>query len=571
MTAKTERGRPARALPLLGGVLPIAGPQVPADIVAGITLAALAIPEVMGYTKIAGTPVITGLYTILIPMALFALFGSSRHLVVGADSATAAIMAAGLARLTMRGSAEYMAYAEVLAILAALFLIVARVIRLGLLADFLSRTVLIGFLTGVGIQVAISQVAGVLGLPSGGSTTLDGLVHDVRNLGRVNWPTLAISAAVLVTIVGLRKVNRKIPGPLIAVAGAIVLSYGVPLTTHGVTLLGTVPSGLPRIGLPEVHLDAQIVQQLLAIAFSMFIVILAQSAATSRAYAARYEERFSEDVDLVGLSLANLGAGLSGTFVVNGSPTKTQMVDRAGGRSQLAQITTAIVVLIVLLFLTGALSRLPNAVLAAVVLLIGVELIDVKGMRRILDERPVEFWVAMVTVFVVVLVGVEQGILLALVLSLAAHTRHGYRAKNSVLQARGGRVYPVPLEEAGHTLPGLVVYRFNHSMYYANAEQLSAEIRRLTKLGPQPVRWFCIDLVAVDDVDFSAAAVLREAGAALKKQRIRLTFADASDHVRHELDVSGVTDLVGPDAYHPDPQAVLETYPQEIGGGGKTT
>ncbi len=565
MTATTEQKKSARALPILGGILPIVGSQIPAEIIAGITLAALAIPEVMGYTKIAGTPVVTGLYTILIPMAVFALFGSSRHLVVGADSATAAIMAAGLAGLATQGSAEYMAYAGVLAFLAGLFLIIARVIRLGFLADFLSRTVLIGFLTGVGVQVAIGQITGVLGIPGGGSTTVEKLVHDIQNLGQINWPTFIISLVVLVIIVGFRRINRKIPGALIAVVGAIILSYLVPLTTYGVTLLGSVPGGLPQIGLPKADLDPQILQQLLAIAFSMFIVILAQSAATSRAYAARYSESFSENVDLVGLSLANFGAAVSGTFVVNGSPTKTQMVDSAGGRSQLAQVSTTVVVLIVLLFLTVPLSYMPNAVLAAVVFLIGIELVDVKGMRRILAERPVEFWVALITAAVVIFVGVEQGILLAMVLSLLAHTRHGYRAKNTVLEAKGGHFYAIPLDKAVETLPGLVVYRFNHGMYYANAEQLSEEIRRLAKLGPTPVQWFCIDLLAVDDVDFSAAAALREACKELKEHQIRLVFSDVHDDVRHELDVSGVTELVGQEAYYLDMRTVLETYQQKVG------
>ncbi|HTP07364.1 MAG TPA: SulP family inorganic anion transporter [Anaerolineae bacterium] len=564
MTATIAEKEPARSVPILQGILPIVRSQIPTEIIAGITLAALAIPEVMGYTKIAGTPVVTGLYTILIPMALFALFGSSRHLVVGADSATAAIMAAGLAGIATQGSAEYMAYAGVLAILAGLFLIIARVIKLGFLADFLSRTVLIGFLTGVGVQVAIGQISGVLGIPGGGHTTMEKLVTDLQQLNQINWPTFIISLVVLVIIVGARKINRKIPGALIAVIGAIFLSYLVPLTAYGVTLLGTVPSGLPQLGLPKANLDWGILQQLLAIAFSMFIVILAQSAATSRAYATRYEERFSENVDLVGLSLANVGAALSGTFVVNGSPTKTQMVDGAGGRSQLAQISTTIVVLIVLLFLTVPLSYMPNAVLAAVVFLIGVELVDVKGMRRILAERPVEFWVALITAAVVVFIGVEQGILLALVLSLLAHTRHGYKARNIVLAAKGGHFYAVPLNNAVETLPGLVVYRFNHSLYYANAEQLSEEIRKLAKLEPQPVKWFCIDLVAVDDVDFSAAAALREVCKSLKEQQIRLVFADANEHVRHELNASGVTELVGQDAYLLDLQAVLETY-QNLG------
>jgi sulfate permease, SulP family len=539
--------------------------HVPLDILAGITLAAIAIPEVMGYTKIAGTPPVTGLYTMLLPLALFALFGSSRHLVVGADSATAAIMAAGLAGLAATGSPQYMAYAEVLALLAGTFLIAARLIRLGFLADFLSRTVLIGFLTGVGIQVAVGQIAGMLGIPGGGSGTVQQLVADFQQLDQTNLYTLGISIATLAIVVGARRVNKKIPGALIAVLGGILLGYAVNPSAYGVAVLGTVPAGLPQLGLPNADLNWDVLQQLLAIAFAMFIVILAQSAATSRAYATRYGERFSENVDLVGLSAANIGAALSGTFVVNGSPTKTQIVDSAGSRSQLAQLTTCAIVLLVLLFLTGPLSYMPNAVLSAVVFLIGIELIDVRGMRRILAERPVEFWVALITAASVVFIGVEQGILLAMVLSLLAHTRHGYKAKNIVIEAKGGHFYAVPLDKAVETLPGLVIYRFNHSMYYANSDQLSQEIRELAGLGPAPVAWFCIDLLAVDDVDFSAAAALRETCAELTERHVRPVFSDANDHVRHELDVSGVTDLIGQDAYYLDLRSVLENYQLETG------
>jgi high affinity sulfate transporter 1 len=568
MSISTPLKKPARNLPILEGILPIVRSQIPTEIIAGITLAALAIPEVMGYTRIAGTPVVTGLYTLLIPMALFAFFGSSRHLVVGADSATAAIMAAGLAGLAATGSPQYMAYAEVLALLAGILLIVARVIRLGFLSDFLSRTVLIGFLTGVGIQVAIGQISGMLGIPGGGSGPVQQIIIDLQQLSQTNVYDLGISLAVLVIIVGAKRINKKIPGALIAVLGAILLSYAVNLSAYGVSVLGTVPGGLPQIGLPNAALNWDILQQLLTIAFSMFVVILAQSAATSRAYATRYGERFSENVDLVGLSLANIGAGLSGTFVVNGSPTKTQMVDSAGGRSQLAQITTCAIVLLVLLFLTAPLSYMPDAVLSAVVFMIGIELVDVKGMRQIRVERPVEFWVALITAASVVFIGVEQGILLAMVLSLLAHTRHGYRAKNLVIEKKGDHFHGIPLDKAVQTLPGLVAYRFNHSMYYANSEQLSKEIRDLARLGPVPVAWFCIDLLAVDDVDFSAAAALREVCTELKERHIRPVFSRASDHVRRELDVSGVTDLIGQDAYYLDLRTVLEIYQQQVGIDG---
>src|SRR5271166_2176896 len=212
----------------------------------------------------------------------------------------------------------------------------------------------------------------------------------------------------------------------------------------------------------------------------MFVVILAQSAATSRAYAARYNENFNENIDLVGLGLANIGAGLSGTFVVNGSPTKTQMVDSAGGRTQLSLLVMTVVVLLVLLFLTGPLAYMPEAVLAAIVFLIGIELIDIEGMRKIFVQRRSEFWVALITAVMVIFVGVEQGILLAIVLSLIDHTRRGYRPKNAVLaRSETGTWEARPVATKAQALPGLIIYRFTHSMYYANTQQLSAEISEI--------------------------------------------------------------------------------------------
>jgi len=558
-TAKTE-GQGFR-IPILQGILPIDQSRVPADILAGMTLAALAIPEVMGYTKISGTPVITGLYTILIPMALFAIFGSSRHLVVGADSATAAILAASLTGLAVSGSADYVALSGILAVMAAGMLIIARLIRLGFLADFLSRTVLIGFLTGVGVQVASGQIRGMLGLPRGGHSTLGRLIHDLQHLQQTNWSALIITVAVLIIILGSRKISRKIPGPLIAVTGAIIVSWAVDLKANGITILGPVPGGLPAVGLPHVDLNFSLLMTLLPTAFSMFVVILAQSAATSQAYAARYEEPFSENVDLVGLSLANIGAGLTGTFVVNGSPTKTQMVDSAGGHSQLAQITTSVIVLMVLLFLTRPLEFMPEVVLSTVVFLIGLDLIDLSGMRQILGERPAEFWVALITALIVVFMGVKEGIVLAMFLSLVSHTRHGYRPQNALIapaKEEGWKVQPVATQ--AQFLPGLMGYRFTHSMYYANSQQLAKEVTRLAREAEPPLVWFCIVADAVDDIDYTAAATLRSLYGFLKKQGIRLVFSDFSDHVYAQLKRSGIIDLLGQDAFYARGVSVVRAY-----------
>jgi len=549
--------------PILQGVLPITAARIPAEILAGITLAAIAIPEVMGYTKISGTPVITGLYTMLIPTALFAVFGSSRHLVVGADSATAAILAASLVGIAAVGSEQYVALAGVLALMAAIFLILARVMRLGFLSDFLSRTVLIGFLTGVGVQVAVGQIGGMLGLEGGGHGTLGKLWHTLQQLGQVSRYESMIALAVLVVIVVCKKVSKKIPGALIAAIGAIVASwaFGLDKQVHAV---GAVPGGLPYLGLPKVDWNWQVMTTLIPTAFAMFVVILAQSAATARAYATRYDERFSENTDLIGLALANIGAGLSGTFVVNGSPTKTQIVDSAGGRSQLSLLVMVAVVLLVLLFLTAPLAFMPEAALSAIVFLIGVGLIDLAGMRRVFEQRRSEFWVALITALAVIVVGVQEGILLAIALSLIEHTRHGYRPRNAVLVPgeSGGR-QPQPVATAAQAAPGLVIYRFTHSLYYANCQQLSDEISFLANVSEPPLRWLCLDASAIDDVDYSAAETLRSVHAMLKARGIRLVAAEEMEEIKGTARYQ-LRELLGEDAFYDHLEDVVKQYRQQF-------
>jgi sulfate permease, SulP family len=566
---RTRRSGLGRFVSVLEGIRPYQRGWLQADIVAGITLAALAIPEVMGYTKIAGMPVITGLYTILIPIAAFALFGSSRHLVVGADSATAAIMFAGIAGLGISGlqpaTPQWVALAGLSALLAGGLLLLARVARLGFLADFLSRTVLIGFLTGVGIQVAIGQVGGMLGLPkqtSGVPFFSNDLIEFFKTLGHIgqaSWSTALVSASVLAVLIVFERWIKAIPGGLVAVVGAIVASWALDLQTHGVSILGPVPSGLPSIGLPS-GVSWHDAAQLLPAAVSMFLVILAQSAATSRAYAVKYNERFTENTDLVGLGLANLTAGLSGTFVVNGSPTKTEMVDEAKSHTQVAQLTTAVMVAIVLLFLTKPLQYLPNAVLSSVVFLIGVKLIAVRGMRAIYGLRPDEFWVALVTAIVVVVLGVEQGILLAIVLSLIVHVKRHFTPHDAVVRFdEQGHVRLAEPTPGTVTEPGLVIYRFPVGIFYANAVRLSEDAMRLVNV-PDPPRWFVLHAEAIDDIDYTGAQTLLELADHLHQRGIVLAVAEASDDLRRELDRFGLTDKIGPDRYLDSLQDAREAF-----------
>ena len=540
------------------GLLPIDRSQIPADVLAGLTLAALGIPEVLGYAKIAGMPVVTGLYTMLLPMAVYAVLGSSRHLVVAADSATAVILAAALTGLAVAGSQRYVRLAGLAALLAGAMLLLARLARLGFLANFLSRTVLVGFLTGVGIQVAAGQLPDMLGVTAAGEQTPARLLDTVRALPHINRADLTVSAGVILVVLAARLITRRIPGPLIAVTIAIGVSRTADLASRGVSVVGPVPSGLPSLGLPA--LGWQDAAALFGAAASMFVVILAQSAATSRAYAVKYEEAFSEDTDLVGLGAANTVAALSGTFVVNGSPTKVQMVDSAGGRTQLAQLTTAAVVLIVLVLLTGPLAYLPNAALAAVIFLIAIGLIDVTGMRLILASRRHEFAVALLTTAAVVVLGVEYGIALAVVASVVGHLRHSYSPRNYVLvKSPAGHWKPTPVVPGARTEEGLVVYRFGTSLYYANASKLLEDVSALAGHNG-PLRWIIFDCAAIGDVDYTASVVLSRILEHVHRQHIRFVVSSVLSPVRQQLDRYGISAVLGPGAYYDTPGEALEAF-----------
>lgn len=548
----------SRPWPVLQGMLPIKRSRVPAEALAGLTLAAVGIPEVLGYAKIAGMPLVTGLYTMLLPMAVYAALGSSRHLVVAADSATAVILATALTGLAVTGSERYVRLAGLAALLTGGMLVVARLARLGFLANFLSRTVLVGFLTGVGIQVAVGELPDMFGVTAAGRQTAPKLVNTVRALPHVHWADVAVSIGIVVVVVVARRIDRRVPGLLIAVIIAIIVSWAWGLSRHGVAVIGAVPRGLPSLGLPAIGWRDTVT--LLGAAVSMFVVILAQSAATSRAYAVKYEESFREDTDLVGLGAANAAAAFSGTFVVNGSPTKAQIVDSAGGRSQLSQLCASAVVLVVLVLLTGALAYLPDAALAAVVFVIAAELIDIKGMRRILALRKHEFAVALLTTVAVTVLGVEYGIVLAIVASIVDHLRHSYSPLNSVLvKSPEGHWKPVPPRPGTRTEEGLVVYRFDTSLYYANASRLLEDISELVAHSG-PLHWLVIDCAAIGDVDYTASAVLVKVVEHAHEHRVHVAFSSVLGPVRRQLDRYGISKTLGQDAYFDTPGEALKAF-----------
>jgi len=531
-------------LNMLGGLLPFKPREALKDAFAGVTLASMNIPQVLGYTRIAGTPVVTGLYTVLLPLVAFAVFGSSRHLVVAADSATAAIFSSSLSRMAPLASEKYMALVGMLTLLTAGLLLLARVFKLGFLADFLSRTVLVGFLTGVGIQVGIAMLGGMLGVNVISHRTLGQLWEVVRGAPALSPQTTALSIFVVASILLGRRFAPRFPVSLVVVVGTIAASAWFHLSKHGFAVIGPVPGGLPSLKWPDANWRETL--DLLPVAGSCFVMIIAQSAATSRVYATNFKERVDEDADILGIAAANAAAAVSGAFVVNGSPTQTAMADQAGARSQVAQLAFAAVVLVVLLFLTGPLQYLPHCVLASIVFTIAVGMVNVQGLSDIRRESPGEFLLALFTAAAVPAIGVEQGILLAIALSLVQHVRHSYQPHTMVL-APGvtGRWEPAPATPGSQTEPGLIIYRFGADLFYANADRFADEVRSLVDKAPASVRWFVLDAGTVTDLDYSAARTVRDLLGELTAKNVAVMFARVNTYLRADLDRHGISAKLG--------------------------
>jgi sulfate permease, SulP family len=532
-------------LSLFQGLRPAQWSQLPRNLLAGVTLAAMNIPQSLGYTKIAGTPVITGLYTLLLPLIAFAVFGSSRYLVVAADSATAAILAGSLAGMAPLASERYVALAGTVALLTGVLLLLARLLKLGFLSDFLSQTVLVGFLTGVGFQVGIAVLGEMLDVEVHSRRTPVQFLEVLHSLSKVSGLTLGISFAVVAAILLFSRFAPKLPGPLFVVVAAIVASAYFHWGDRGVKLIGPVPGGLPRLGLPTVTWkDLEI---LIPVALSCFVMIVAQSAATSRAFATRHHQVDDENADLVGLAAANTVAGFSGTFVVNGSPTQTGMVETSGGTNQMAHLTTAAVVGLVLLFLTRPLQFLPQCVLGAVVFTIAVRLINLPALAAIRRESPGEFRLAATTALFVVFVGVEQGIVLAMMFSLFRVVRHSYHPHTAVLKENPNGTWLLKRVAPGATTEsGIVVYRFGAPLFYANANYFAQQVRMLAGSTAVPVHWLVVDAGAITNVDFTAGRVVCDAVKDIRALGTGVIFAHVQSDLKPDLDRHHLTKALGP-------------------------
>ena len=506
------------------------------DLLAGLTLAAVCVPESMADAKLAAMPPITGLYAFLAGAVGAFLFSTSRQLSIGPDSTIGPMMAVGVGSIVAVSGPDYPSRVVLLALVVGIVVLVAGIARLGFLADLLSRPVMSGFLSGVAVIVVVGQLHVILGLPASGAGTPEKLVAVIQHLGEASLPTLVVGLAVLAVILGGERLGPRFPGALVAVVGSLVAVGVFDLGGHGVALIGSLPAGLPPFALPR--LDVADLVSLGPVVVPIFFVILAQTAATSRSFAVSggYEVRI--DRDFVAVGTASVLAGLSGGFAVNASPTRTGVVAAANGRTQAVNLIAGLVVAAVLLVATGLIASFPEATLGGILVAVGVRLFKWRDLVAVAGYSRPELAIALVTLAVVACVGIQEGIYLAIALALLRRTYLSARPHDADL----GRL-PGPAgvwisrrnRPEAAAPPGVRVFRFDAPLFYANAQHFAERIRAEIAGASESVHGFVVEAVGIDDIDFTGAQMLAELDDELLARGVTVTIAHPFGRLGREL------------------------------------
>ena len=515
------------------------------DLVAGMLIVAIAIPLSMGMAEVAGMPPVAGLYSCVLPLIAYALLGSSRQLVIALDASTAALLAAAVTPLAGGDAETYATLAGLVALLMGAILVLAGVLRLGFLGNFLSQPAILGYQAGLAIVVTVSQLPTLLGISLEEDGTIQQLAEIVRRLDETNVPTLLVGLVSLALILALRAWKPAVPGALIAVAVATIAVEAFDLVQEGVSVLGALPSGLPALTLPSPTLHEA--AALIAPAAGIALVAAADTIASARAFAQRGGYRLEPNLDLIGLGAANLSSGVSGGISVSASAARTAVAESVGSRSQVAGVSAALLMIAVLLFFTRPLQNVPNAALAAVVISAVLRLIEVPALRRSWRVRRSEFLVALATTAGAVAFGLLQGILIAVAVSILDFVRRATLPHDAVIGRIEGRqgLFDVARYPDARTERGLVVYRFDASLFYANAERFLERALRLVD-GTPDVKWFVLDASVISDVDVTAARTLVELDDELDQRGVELVLVDLLADVQDLLSRAGLLDRLGP-------------------------
>jgi len=511
---------------------------------------------------IAGLPPVAGLYTAILAPIVFGLVSSTRRLVVGADSATAALVASGALLVAQAGTVGYANAVAVLGLLTAVILLGFAVFRLGFLADLISRPVLVGFLGGVGVQLIVNKLPDMLGITATGSLWQH-LTTVVTHIGSFN----GMAATIAVMVVGVILLTRKtrIPGELIGLILAIVFAMVFHVQDYGVKMVGALPGGLPSLAQPSFDLGMLIT--LFPAALSIALVVLAQSSAVIRSLANEHDEKVRLNRDLTALSFANAISALTHGFAVNGSPPRSMAADAAGGRTGLVNIFMGLLIGTLLLFGNRLLTDMPMAALASIVFMLGFHLIRFHELRYIWSTHRIEFGVAMIALIGTALFGVYQGVVIAVIVSLMERLSRQYHPKDDIL-LRDGKLSEWAAERLDwhhhrhRTRPqGLLIYAFDGSLFFENVNYFVQRIKAAIEEAKEPIEYVLIDAGAIDSIDYTAVETTKTLYRQLSSEDIKMGFAHVSPNLRHQFDAFGMTDLVGADNIFSTLSGAIKTHP----------
>jgi high affinity sulfate transporter 1 len=538
------------------------------DVVAGIVLTTLLVPQGMAYAELAGLPPITGLYTSIMCLLGYAVFGPSRILVLGPDSSLGPMIAATIIPLiAAKGDAKRaVALASLLAIMVAAIMILAAVAKLGFIADLISKPTMIGYLNGLALTILIGQLPKLFGFKVEADSFIGEITGFVKGLanGEAVAAAAAVAIAGLVLILVLQRWLPKIPAVLIMVVLAIAATTVFDLADHGVSLVGVLPKGFPPLTIPHVRLSD--LGPLFAGALGIVLVSLADTISTASAFAARTGQEINGNQEMIGIGVANLAAGLFQGFPVSTSGSRTAVAERSGAKTQLTGVVGAVLITLMIVLVPGLFRNLPNPALAAVVITAALSLADIGGTVRLWRQRKVEFGLSIAAFLGVALLGVLPGIAIAVVLSILNVFRRAWWPYDTELGRVDGLegyhdVHSYP--QAQH-LPGLVIYRFDGPLFFANAKTFRDEMRRLAKADPPPT-WIVIAAEPVTDVDTTASDVLEDLDEELNAQGISLVFAELKDPVRAKIERYGLTRTIDPRHFFPTVESAVAAFRQETG------
>ncbi len=540
---------------------------LPADLLVGVTIFAMLVPQGIAYAQLAGVAPVVGLYTAIGALVGYALFGSSRRLMIGPESSSALLVVAAVAPVAAGGSpARFAILVALLALLVGVIALAAGLARLGFLADFISKPILIGYIAGVSFTMIAGQLDKLFGIPIESENFFQMIGELLVGLGQIHVLTLMIGLVLIVFILVLRRFAPKVPGGLIVVVIMTVISALLQLDTYGVTVVGPIPPGLPQFGLLDLRFTD--IWSLLPSALTLTLIVFTDAILTARTFAEKHGEKVNANRELIGLGAANISSALIQGFPVAVSQSRTAVNEAAGGKTQLLGIVAAALLAVFLLWFTWLLKDLPQVALSAIIIAAAINLIEVKPLLRMYRVRWIEFNLALVTFIGVLSIGILPGILIAVLLALVIVISKISRPHDAVLGVVEGIDGYHDIEEYANseTEPGLIVYRFDAPLFFANAEYFLTQVQELIDAAVPPVKWLLIDAEAIVDIDVTAAETLLTLQRELERKGVVLAIARASHPLQRMLKRAGLTERIGPEHLYPTVRTGVRAFLDQHGG-----